>query len=382
MADNTRIEWTDATWNVVIGCDKVSPGCDRCYAIRTAHRMQANPNTKVSKPYAGTESGGEWTGRVNLVHDRLDLPMRWRRPRRIFVNAQSDLFHDQIPDEYIARVFAVMAYSYWHTFQILTKRHGRMRSLLSSDKFVDLFDREFCKIPDWNDRYPDLDFAPAGHNDHLMNGPLTNVWGGVSAEDQQTARLRIPALVQTPFAVRFVSCEPLLGYIDLDLIRHYETDCHNCSGLPSPAHLPSCGIEPGEGWGIDWVIAGGESGAGARPMHPDWARSLRDQCRAAGVAFHFKQFGEWVEDVTQYPADPEIGIEEPYRVLNVPRDTKDAKRCALHGAGMTAMTKDNPFNPFERGHPGWTAMRRVGKKAAGRELDGRTWDEFPEAVRV
>ena len=128
MSDNTKIEWADATWNVVIGCDKVSPGCNHCYAIRTAHRMQGNPNPKVREPYAGTEVDGEWTGRVNLVQDRLDMPLRWQKPRKIFVNAQSDLFHDQVPDEYIARVWQAMGCAPQHTYQILTKRHARMRS--------------------------------------------------------------------------------------------------------------------------------------------------------------------------------------------------------------------------------------------------------------
>jgi protein gp37 len=134
MADGSKIEWTDATWNVVIGCDKVSPGCDHCYAIRTAHRMQANPNPKIAAAYAGTEADGEWTGQVNLVEDRLELPLSWTRPRRIFVNAQSDLFHKDVPDEFIARVWAVMALAPQHTFQILTKRHGRMRSLLAVER--------------------------------------------------------------------------------------------------------------------------------------------------------------------------------------------------------------------------------------------------------
>ncbi|OBC14079.1 hypothetical protein A5784_30730 [Mycobacterium sp. 852013-50091_SCH5140682] len=339
MSDNTKIEWSDATWNVIIGCDKVSPGCDHCYAIRTAHRMQANPNPKVREPYAGTESGGEWTGQVNLVADRLHLPLSWSRPRRIFVNAQSDLFHDQVPDDYIAAVFGVMAVASWHTFQVLTKRHARMRSLLSSKDFR-------VRVEDYAD-----DLATDDPRTQHESWPLSNVWLGVSAEDARWAKIRGDALRETQAAVRFFSCEPLLGPMDdIDLT------------------------------GIDWVITGGESGPGARPAHPQWFRSIRDQCQAAGVAYLHKQHGEWIEDVTEYPADPELGIDEAYRVLNVPRDARDGKRCAMHLSGGTALTPDNPFNPFRAGHGGWTAMRRVGKARAGRELDGRTWDEYPEVA--
>ena len=170
MADGTKIEWTDATWNVVIGCDKVSPGCDHCYAIRTAHRFQEHPNPAVASAYAGTEADGDWTGRVNLVESRLDLPLTWKRPRRIFVNAQSDLFHDQVPDEFIARVWAVMTRAPLHTFQILTKRHGRMRALLNSDEFISTIDLELG-----GDGSADL-FR------HDVGWPLPNVWLGVSVE--------------------------------------------------------------------------------------------------------------------------------------------------------------------------------------------------------
>lgn len=357
MADRSHIEWTDATWNVAIGCEKVSPGCDHCYAIRTAHRMQGNSNPKVSGPYAGTESANEWTGRVNLVADRLTLPLRWKRPRRIFVNAQSDLFHDSVPDEYIARVFSVMACTPRHTFQVLTKRHARMRSLVGSDSFraaVHASIREH-----WSQE--------AALQVWTRGWPLMNVWLGVSAENQQWADIRIPALLDTPAAVRFVSAEPLLGPIDLANVggRNVLTGEGNRVALttlrsPRETHIltPPC---------IDWVIVGGESGRNARPMHPDWARGLRDQCQAAGVAFLFKQRGEWTWN-------------EPGQ-FRLPSKPFTNRVAVMHGAGMTAMTKDNPFDPFEHGHPHWTTrIERVGKLRAGRELDGRTWDEYPEVV--
>ena len=290
MSDNSRISWTSATWNLVIGCDKVSPGCDSCYAIRTAHRMQANPNPKVSGPYSGTEAGMEWTGRVNLVEDRLGLPLKWRKPRRIFVNAQSDLFHKSVPDEFIARAFAVMALTPHHTYQILTKRHGRMRSLLDSELFYRSI-RSVLHAHGWGEVEA---FGTA-----LF--PLRNVHLGVSVENQEWADIRIPALLDTPAAVRWVSAEPLLGPIDLRLTHYIDPDeinpatgrrnCGGCSGWPGIPHQPTCYREPGTHWGIDWVVAGGESGPGARPMDPEWTRDFRRQCAADGVPFFFKQYG-------------------------------------------------------------------------------------------
>lgn len=334
MGDKTGIEWTDATWNPVTGCDKVSPGCDRCYAETFAERWRG-----TSGHYF--EAGFD----VRLRPDKLDLPLRWTKPRKVFVNSMSDLFHDKVPDEYIARVFAVMAYAHRHTFQLLTKRHGRMRSLLSSQRFVELFDIEFYKVPDWAERYPDLDFARPEQVVHLMDGPLSNVWIGVSAEDQKRADLRIPALLDTPAAVRFVSAEPLLGPINL------RTD-------PIEAGSPFWGSQ------LDWVIVGGESGPGARPMHPDWARSLRDQCLAAGVPFLFKQWGEW----------------------RWTREADDYEYEQAHGdlypnAKWETVSPDGVVVADNIPQPGFATMQRVGKKRAGRELDGRTWDQYPEAVR-
>jgi protein gp37 len=349
MADNTGIEWTDATWNPVTGCTEVSPGCDHCYAKTFAERWRGTPGHHF-------ENGFD----VQLRPDKLDLPLRWRRPRRIFVNSMSDLFHDQVPDHYIARIFAVMAYAHWHTFQILTKRHGRMRSLLSSSPdFLDLFDREFCAIPDWNDRYPDLDFIPAGRVYHLADGPLSNVWLGISAENQQWADIRIPALLNTPAAIRFVSAEPLLGPIDLK-----ESFGKWCPPIDDPRWVPDP-VVPGSGQVISripvrdvlhWVIAGGESGRGARPMHPDWARQLRDQCQAASIAFLFKQWGEY------RPA--------------LATDDKHTMTCVQASTGVALAHRQG-----EDATPGgWIAMRRVGKHRAGRELDRRTWDEYPQKV--
>lgn len=310
MGDKTGIEWTDATWNPVTGCDKVSPGCDHCYAETFAERWRG-----TERHYF--ENGFD----VQLRPDKLALPLRWTKPRKVFVNSMSDLFHDKVPDEYIARVFSVMASAGQHTFQLLTKRHGRMRSLMTSDAFRELvFKCQALELP--GDVMGDY-------------WPLPNVWLGVSAEDQKRAELRIPFLMDTPAAVRFVSLEPLLARVDL-----WPSWLHPVMREPSPEnHALGRRIGKANGVGlIDWVIVGGESGPGARPMHPDWARSLRDQCVAAGVPLLFKQWGEWT---------PNIG--HRYRDWANLRD------------------------PHE-------FVMRVGKKAAGRELDGCTWDQYPEAV--
>lgn len=238
----SKIEWTDRTWNPVTGCTKVSDGCTNCYAEGIARRFaggKAFPN--------GFD--------VTLHHDRLDAPLRWRKPSRVFVNSMSDLFHDQVPDEYIAQVFVTMAATPQHTYQVLTKRHGRMRALVSSPEFRASVEDGIGARFEVDDRY---------------RWPLPNVWLGVSVEDQKRADLRIPALLDTPAAVRFLSCEPLLGPVDLRPYLNHECDRH-----PRP----------------DWVIVGGESEPGARPMHLDWARTLVQQCRDAGVPVFVKQLG-------------------------------------------------------------------------------------------
>ncbi len=218
MADSTSIEWTDATWNPVTGCTKISAGCDHCYAERFSERFRGTPG----HPF---ESGFDLT----LRPERIEQPLRWHTPRMIFVNSMSDLFHKEIPNEFIARVFDTMEAASWHTFQVLTKRSSLMRDFLRR-------------------RYG------------ARRGPF-HMWFGVSIEDG-TKTSRIRHLREAPAGVRFLSIEPLIGPVGkLDLTE------------------------------IDWVIVGGESGPGARPMNPDWVREIRDQCHARGVAFFFKQWG-------------------------------------------------------------------------------------------
>ena len=326
MGDGTRIEWTDATWNPVTGCTKVTAGCDHCYAETIAHRFAGTP----AYPHGFD---------VTLRPERLVQPLRWTKPRRVFVNSMSDLFHKDVPDEFIARVWAVMALAPRHTFQILTKRHGRMRALLDDPAFrQNVWDAMRAR---YRERVKAI---PGPHPSPELTLPLPNVWLGVSVENQQTANMRIPALMETPAAVRWVSCEPLLGPLDLRLAET-TTEC-TCSPYYG-AHERHCGIEPGEWSDLDWVVVGGESGTGARPMHPEWARSLRDQCQRAGVPFLFKQWGEWA--VTGIPS-------------------RSAAWVFLDGTVESFKAGDLSADVL---------MRRVGKKAAGRHLDGRTWDEYP-----
>lgn len=358
----TKIEWTDETWNPVTGCSKVSEGCRNCYAEMIALRKLQPYDTGLPWTAANAEAN------VVLHEDRLDKPLRWKRPRRIFVNSMSDLFHDQVPDEFIDRVVAVMALSPQHTFQVLTKRPERMRRYFADEWRFALIEGTAQK----------LHHERTGEDPSLWLAVTelpSNVRLGVSVEDQETADERIPFLLRTPAAVRFVSAEPLLGPLDLRRIRSWH-----------PAHGPE-GSDAlcGGSWGdeftrrmvgrdspgyvnhsdapvLDQVIVGGESGPGARPMHPDWVRTIRDQCVEAGVAFFFKQHGEWASPSADDSFDTTRGRAGRPPAFLVARD--GTVHCTREAAG-----------------DGAAPMVRVGKKAAGRELDGRTWDEEPGEVR-
>ncbi len=328
----TKIEWTEVTWNPVLGCSKVSEGCRNCYAmtmssrIANAAREKKNPSP-VEKGYMKVvpqDKDGKflpkWNNKIALIEERLEDPLRWQKPRMVFVNSMSDLFHPDVPFEFVVRVFDVMSISKEHTFQILTKRPERM------SQFFEWIEQERVK----NEyAYPEYK-------------PLLNVWLGTSVENQETADLRIPHLLKCPAAVRFLSCEPLVGAVDLSWIH-----CKYLSDDPSVNYFNALDgnifDEDYEDWindarpfdrGIDWVIVGGESGPNARPMHPDWARSLRDQCVEAGVAYFFKQWGEY---------RPNYGYKNRFAV---------------------------EWDNGEYSH-------KVGKKQAGRLLDGREWNQMP-----
>lgn len=284
----TKIEWTEATWNPIVGCSIVSPGCTNCYAMRQAARLLDKPGSHYEGTTRRVNGNAVWTGKVALAPDRILLqPLRTRKPTMWFVNSMGDLFHEDVPNEWIDKVFAVMALCPQHTFQVLTKRSARMLDYVGT------------MAGDYNLRLPeaagvvDRDLWPA-HVAH-MQWPLPNVWLGVSAEDQRRLVDRSADLEATPAAVRFVSGEPLLSALDLDLGPHDCPQCNGCGsieawgGEPGGQQCPSCGGSGGVYRRLDWIIVGGESGPNARPMHPDWARSIRDQCAAAGVSFFMKQ---------------------------------------------------------------------------------------------
>ena len=246
MADKTQIEWADATWNPITGCSQVSPGCRECYAmILAGGRLKNHPSR--SGLTVETATGPKWNGVLKFNSDWLTLPFSWKKPRRIFVCAHSDLFHENVPADWINRILDIMACCPWHQFLVLTKRAQRMQAYMRH-------------------RMPGL------------RGFLPNLWLGVSVETQHYANERIPLLLDTPAAVRWISAEPLLGEVDL-----YRGGWSFLERIRSPRVT--------QFQALDWVVAGGESGPRARPMSPYWVRNLRDQCEAAGIPFYFKQWG-------------------------------------------------------------------------------------------
>jgi protein gp37 len=279
LGDKTAIEWSEATWNPLAGCTRVSSGCTRCYAERTAYRLAAMGNEHYLGLTKKVGSEIRWTGEVRLVESALDLPLRWKKPRRIFVNSMSDLFHESVKDEWIAAIFAVMFLAGQHTYQILTKRPERMRNWMQ-----------------WLMRQPDQagvllnalgDLGVDGGVNRAALGPWpkSHIWFGVSAEDQATADERIPLLLETPAAVRWVSYEPALGPVDFEAWMR-------------PRFIPTSEKAP---WGqaieetrrLDWVVVGGESGPGARHFDLAWANQAIAQGKAAGVPVFCKQLGAW-----------------------------------------------------------------------------------------
>lgn len=373
MADNTHIEWTDATWQPITGCSVVSPGCTNCYAMKLAGTRLADHPSRAGLT-TPSKAGPVWNGQVRLNEAWLTQPLRWKRPRRIFVCAHGDLFHEAVPDAWIDLVFAVMALSPQHTFQVLTKRAARMRAYLT--------DTPLCRR-----RWETAAVAAFPHIEHRAYGippVLPNVWLGVSTEDQVRADERIPHLLATPAAVRFVSAEPLLGPIDFRRWLAIDWQCSRCRGFFSGRHRPSCpscgafggwsgshefngrryptnqGVPARRGSALDLIIGGGESGPGARPMHPDWARQIRDDCAAAGVPFFFKQWGAWGPD------HGDGGLASLNRFL--------AARTAhlVDGDWRYDMWASDPGRRFD------ADVFMVGKKVAGRLLDDVEHNAMPE----
>ena len=353
MASKSNIEWTDASWNPVVGCTKISPGCLNCYAERMANRIAGKelsyfmknpslPGSVTRYKYMNVIENGKWNGKIHCDGLSLEIPLHWRQPRMIFVCSMGDLFHKSVPFEFIDRVVDVFNKCPQHTGQLLTKRAERLH--------------EYAKYR--NFEWPD------------------NTIGMVTAENQQMADLRIPHLLQCGFKTTGVSIEPMLGAID---IKKYAWVRQQCSGekgcgftgasyefdhpkKEGAFRCPKCGKNHTyliTDW-LDWVIVGGESGPGARPMHPDWARGIRDQCVAAGVPFFFKGWGEW--GIAETRICPE------WRGLSLAHES-----VLLKGS--------TPFKCFPENKNatiplvGWV---RVGKKKAGRLLDGLEWSEYPK----
>lgn len=334
---SSQIEWTDETWNPTVGCSRVSPGCDNCYAIRVAARGMQDAHVGLVERAASPGSAAkvlrwDWTGEVRCLPDRLDTPLHWKKPRRVFVDSMSDLFHPQVPLSFIKDVWKTMAACPQHTFQILTKRPRRMQEFIG-------WEVERARMYHQGNTFAPLAIDADGR-EHFE--PLPNVWLGTSVENQRWANERVPHLCATPAAVRFLSIEPLLGPVSLDPWVHLPQAVKVWGDVHvRTIHTP-----------IGWVIVGGESGPGARPMHPAWVRTLRDQCAHADVPFFFKQWGEYA----------------PWSSVGADLVTPEGElRTTNDISGMTAPE-------------GWAWVRRVGKKAAGRELDGRTWDEFPKVA--
>lgn len=351
MADKTKIEWCDATWNVITGCSVTSPACTNCYAMRLAGtRLREHSSRKgLTKIVNGKPV---WTGEARFNEEWLTQPLKWKRPRKIFVCAHADLFHPSVPDEWIDKIFAVMALAPQHTFFVLTKRAERMREYLSRPTVSVNVGLEALGLVLENPKMyisggviiKATDINPGA----LKVWPLPNVVLMITAEDQKRADERIPHLIATPAAKRGVIIEPMLGPVDLrrwlatanvtckkcgtQFWLHEADPCKHAGGGGWTLACPNCGDckcvpsqdergdpvtwSPPTSWkpkevgrfdcvhptisvksGLDLVICGGESGPDARPMHPDWPRSLRDQCKAAGVPFMFKQWGEWAPDM-------------------------------------------------------------------------------------
>lgn len=350
MGDRSKIEWCDASWNPIrarnqktgkVGwhCEHACEACRFCYAESMNRRLGTGLEFKP---------GHRADIEIFLDREILLQPLKWKRPRAIFAGSMTDLFADFVPTEWLDEIFAVAALASTHRFMFLTKRAERLRQYLTVDQLAAL-----SKCPEARIGRAAMAIARARGErvddpwwDAWWEWPLPNIWLGVSAGEQKTADERIPLLLKTPAATRFLSGEPLLG--PLDIFRYLVGEeepglCGNAIGWTPP---------------IDWVIAGGESGREARPMHPQWARSMRDQCARAGVPFFFKQWGEWLP-----------GIEADKRSIS------ERQTIAVNADMQLARLDGKASDPRDR--IGEFVTWRVGKKAAGRLLDGREWSEFP-----
>ena len=345
MADGTCIEWCHATVNAISGCMPVSPGCTNCYAMRAGSMNRPHhPATGLTQP---SKAGHVWTGAVRLNEAVLVKPLAWAKPRRIFWNAHGDPWHESVPFEWVDREMAIAALTPHHRHLFLTKRSARMRRYFANTHTPERI-LEAAK---------QLRALPA-----TWSWPLPNVWLGVSGEDLHHAEERIADLVKTPAAVRWLSGEPLLGPIQT--LSPWFTGAELADGKRVN--------------GIDWVVVGGESGHGARPMHPDWVREIRDQCNAARIPFLFKQWGSWAP-ISEMSDEQ---IDRAYAPAPV-RDPEGRRRClvnqcVLHRNRERFDGKAMFCRPAFEQRSGAMTMFEIGKRAAGRTLDRVIWDQYPE----
>jgi protein gp37 len=389
MADGTKIEWTDATWNPVTGCSVVSPGCTNCYAMKLAGTRLKHHSSRAGLTI-DSAAGPVWNGKLSINWQWFDQPLSWKRQRLIFVCAHGDLFHDGVDRDTIAQIYGVMIAAHHlrgHQFQVLTKRIDRACVLLNDAEFWDIANAHagmhiMARVDPLDRRSDD---ARATCDDYDRSNPPPGIWIGTSVEDQARADQRVPHLLATPASVRFVSCEPLLSSVNLrsvkaprepdepedDLAIDWRFDALEIGDYywfeGEDGQPGDCSDGPNRDHRIDWVIAGGESGLGARPCHANWIRSLRDQCAAAtlhgddaAVPFFFKQWGEWAPD------DGEGGLSKLDKAIGAKALTwADGRWHKL------------PQLISERSPNGDYDVYRFGKKRAGRLLDGVEHDGMP-----
>jgi protein gp37 len=354
MADRTAIEWTDATLNPIVGCKVLSAGCAHCYAMTLAGgRMKNHPTRRGLTTM--TSAGPVWNGQVRFNFEEIVRPLTWKRGRKIFVCAHADLFYEGVTQIMRDRVWAIMAMSPQHTYQVLTKRPDQMRAYIQAlpARAEELGAIGEAMATTWGYAYR-KDGIGQTVITALSGGQLPNVWLGVSAEDQENADERIPVLLDTPAAVHFVSLEPLLGQIDLGRLNTFRFRHAEVMNALTGELSGILGESAGHANALDWVIAGGESGPKARPMHPDWVREVRDDCAETDVAFFFKQWGEWVP--TGFARETLLAAPGYVSDLSCSAET----RIAGHG-----------LEPAE-------ILTRRGKRFAGNDLDGRAHHAFPE----
>lgn len=330
----TTIEWATDVWNPVRGCSRVSEGCRHCYAERMAARGLPSMNSPTTGDAFAIMRNGDphWTGKVELIESKLEEPLHWRKPRRVFVNSMSDLYHESLPDRARDRIHAVMALCPQHDFLVLTKRSREMREYFTMR-------RREIKIQEAVELRVGVGDGAEELLEQVLDRdwrwPFQNLWLGVSCENPATAKERISVLFETPAAARWVSLEPLLAGIDLgDYLGHHL----GCDGETYPCSI--CGSKGR----LDWVVDGGETGPGARPTPPEHFRANRDACVAAGVPYFHKQNGGWAPTFKN--------------------DTSHGRYPKFVDAPVGDGTHHRVF--------------RVGKKTAGRLLDGQIWEQFPE----